>query len=66
MELLSNTAVPRYYGEFREKVISGEIPVNENVSLQMNRIDDLIADPAMYYDDEAVERFIKFCEAELC
>lgn len=66
MELLSNAAVPRYYGEFREKVIAGEIPVNENVSLQMNRIDDLIADPAMYYDDEAVERFIKFCEAELC
>lgn len=64
--MLSNTAVPRYYGEFREQVLAGEIPVCETVSMQMNRIDELIADPAIYYDDEAVERFIKFCETELC
>lgn len=63
--MLSNTAVPRYYGEFREKVLNGEIPVCETISLQMNRIDDRIVDPNMYYDDEAVEGFIKLCEAEL-
>ena len=62
---LSNTATPRYYGEFREAVIRGEIPVNREVSLQMNRIDDLIADPRYYYDDQAVEGFIKYCENEL-
>ena len=62
---LSNTATPRYYGEFRDAVIRGEIPVNREVSLQMNRIDDLIADPRYYYDDQAVEGFIKYCENEL-
>lgn len=62
---LSNTAVPRYYGEFREKVMSGEIPVNEEVSLEMNRIDALIANPGVYYDPDPVEGFIKFCEEEM-
>ena len=63
--MLSNTAVPRYYGEFRDKVIRGEIPVCETISLQMNRIDDNIRNPNLYYDDEAVEGFIRFCESEL-
>lgn len=62
---LSNTAVPRYYGEFREKVIQGEIPVNKEISMEMNRIDDLIANPGIYYDDKAVEGWIKYCEGEL-
>lgn len=62
---LSNTATPKYYGEFREKVINGEIPVNEMVSLEMNRIDALIRDPKYYYDDQAVEGWIRFCENEL-
>ena len=62
---LSNTATPRYYGEFRDAVMRGEIPVCREVSLQMNRIDDLIADPRYYYDDKAVEGFIKYCENEL-
>lgn len=63
--MLSNAATPRYYGEFRQKVIDGEIPVCETIALQMNRIDDLIRNPNMYYDDEAVEGFIRFCEGEL-
>lgn len=63
--MLSNTATPKYYGEFRDKVLRGEIPVCETISLQMNRIDDLIRNPNMYYDDEAVEGFIRFCENEL-
>jgi phage terminase large subunit-like protein len=62
---LSNTAVPIYYGQFREAVIKGEIPVNREISLEMNRIDSLIANPNMYYDDEAVEGFIRYCEGEL-
>lgn len=62
---LSNTATPRYYGQFRDAVIRGEIPVNELVSLEMNRIDDLIRNPGVYYDDEAVEGWIRFCESEL-
>lgn len=62
---LSNTATPRYYGEFRDKVLSGEIPVNREVSLEMNRIDDLISNPNMYYDDKAVDGFVKYCENEL-
>lgn len=62
---LSNTATPKYYGEFRAKVQAGEIPVNEEVSLEMNRIDMLIADPNYYYNDLAVEGFVKYCEAEL-
>lgn len=63
--MLSNTAVPKYYGQFRQKVIAGQIPVCETISLEMNRIDKLIANPGVYYDDEAVEGWIKFCEAEL-
>ena len=62
---LSNTAVPRYYGEFREKVIAGEIPVCKEISLEMNRIDRLIENPGIYYDSEAVEGFIRFAEGEL-
>jgi phage terminase large subunit-like protein len=62
---LSNTAVPRYYGEFRDSVLRGDIPVNREVSLEMNRIDDLIANPNIYYDDDAVEGFIRYCEMEL-
>jgi len=63
--MLSNTAVPKYYGAFREKVLSGEIPVCEEVSLQMQLIDTLIADPNVYYDDGAIEGFIAFCEEEM-
>ena len=63
--MLSNTATPKYYGEFRYDVIAGEIPVNQNVSMEMNRIDYLIDNPDFYYDDEAVERFIRFCENEM-
>ena len=62
---LSNTAVPKYYGEFREKVIRREIPVNEKISLQMNRIDRLIEHSGVYYDEAKVEGFIEFCENEL-
>ena len=62
--MLSNTMVPKYYGEFREKVIAGEIPVCETVSMEMNRIDRLIDDPGIYYDPDAVEGFIEYCEAE--
>ena len=63
--MLSNTAVPKYYGEFRERVLRGEIPVCREVSMEMNRIDDLIADPDIYYDDKKVEGFIKYCENEM-
>ena len=63
--MLSNTATPIYYGRFRDAVIRGEIPVNQEISLEMNRIDDLIANPGVYYDDEAVEGWIRFCENEL-
>lgn len=62
---LSNTAVPKYYGEFRDKVLRGEIPVCETISLEMNRIDNLIANPGIYYDPDAVEGYIRFCENEL-
>lgn len=62
---LSNTATPKYYGLFRDAVMRGEIPVNREVAMEMNRIDDLIANPGVYYDDEAVEGFIAFCEEEL-
>jgi phage terminase large subunit-like protein len=62
---LSNTAVPKYYGRFRDAVMRGEIPVCKEISLEMNRIDQLIANPGMYYDDEAVEGWIRFCENEL-
>lgn len=63
--MLSNTATPRYYGEFREKVLRGEIPVCQTISMEMNRIDDLIDDPRYYYDEDAVEGFISYCENEL-
>lgn len=62
---LSNTAVPKYYGMFRDAVLRGEIPVCKTVSMQMNRIDELISNPYIYYDDEAVEGFIMYCEDEL-
>lgn len=62
---LSNTATPVYYGQFRDAVIRGEIPVNEEVALEMKRIDDLIANPGVYYDGSVVEGFIEFCEGEL-
>jgi phage terminase large subunit-like protein len=62
---LSNIAVPKYYGEFRDAVIRGEIPINKEISMEMNRIDDLIRNPGVYYDDEAVEGFIRYCENEL-
>ena len=63
--MLSNTAVPKYYGRFRDAVISGKIPVCREVSMEMNRIDSLIANPGIYYDDEAVEGWIEYCEKEL-
>ena len=63
--MLSNTAVPKYYGAFREAVLRGEIPVNQYVEMEMNRIDDLIANPGIYYDDRAVEGYVDFCESEL-
>lgn len=63
--VFSNTATPKYYGEFRHKVMSGEIPVCREISMEMNRIDDLIRNPGIYYDSEPVEGFIKFCENEL-
>ena len=62
---LSNTAVPKYYGMFRDAVMRGEIPVNKEISMEMNRIDDLIANPGIYYDGEVVEGWIKYCEEEL-
>lgn len=62
---LSNTAVPRYYGAFRDAVIRGEIPVCREISMEMNRIDELIANPGIYYDDKAVEGWIAYCEHEL-
>ena len=62
---LSNKATPRYYGKFRDAVIRGEIPVCKEISMEMNRIDDLIANPGIYYDDQAVEGFIQYCENEL-
>lgn len=62
---LSNTAVPIYYGQFRDAVLAGEIPVNEYVGLEMERIDALIENPGVFYDDQAVEGFIRFCEKEL-
>lgn len=62
---LSNTAVPKYYGQFRDAVIRGEIPICKEISMEMNRIDDLIANPGIWYDDQAVQGFINFCEHEL-
>ena len=62
---LSNTATPIYYGKFRDAVIRGEIPVCKEISMEMNRIDDLIANPGIYYDDQAINGFIDYCENEL-
>lgn len=62
---LSNTATPIYYGKFRDAVMRGEIPVCKEISMEMNRIDDLIANPGIYYDDQAINGFIEFCEKEL-
>lgn len=62
---LSNTATPKYYGRFRDAVIRGEIPVCNEISMEMNRIDDLIANPGIWYDDEAIDGFIEYCENEL-
>lgn len=62
---LSNTAVPIYYGQFRDAVTRGNIPVNREISMEMNRIDALISNPNIYYDDQAVEGFIRFCEGEM-
>ena len=62
---LSNTAVPRYYGQFRSAVMRGEVPICNEISMEMKRIDDLIANPGVYYDDRAVEGWIKFCESEM-
>lgn len=63
--MLSNTAIPRYYAEFRNKVISGQIPIPQTISMEMNRIDALVKNPEIYYDDKAVEGFISYCENEL-
>lgn len=62
---LSNTATPKYYGMFREQVLKGEIPVCKEISMEMNRIDDLIANPGIYYDEDAMNGFVRFCEEEL-
>ena len=63
--MLSNTATPKYYGEFRRQVINGQIPVCQEIELEMNRIDDLIANPNFYYDPDPVEGWIRYCENEL-
>src|SRR6478736_3202574 len=62
---LSNTATPFYYAAFRDRVLAGEVPVNEEISAEMNRIDDLIANPNIYYDDLAMDGFVRYCECEL-
>ena len=62
--MLSNTATPKYYAEFRESVLRGDILVNELISMQMCLIDDLIDDPRYYYDDKAIDGFIDFCESD--
>ena len=63
--MLSNTATPKYYGEFRDAVIRGEIPICREIEMEMNRIDDLIENPGVYYDDQAIDGFIAYCEEEL-
>ena len=62
---LSNTAIPKYYAQFRDAVVRGEIPINREVSMEMNRIDDLIANPGVWYDDRAMDGFVAFCENEM-
>lgn len=63
--MLSNTATPIYYGQFRDAVIRGEIPISREIAMEMNRIDDLIANPGVYYDDQAINGFIDYCETEM-
>lgn len=63
--MLSNTAIPRYYGEFRDQVMAGKIPINHEIEMEMHRIDDLIANPGVWYDENAVEGFIAYCNEEL-
>lgn len=63
--VLSNTATPKYYGEFRDRVLRGEIPVNREVAMHMNRIDEMIANPRYFYDSEAIDGYVRFCENEL-
>lgn len=63
--MLSNTAVPKYYGQFRDAVLRGEIPICKEIEMEMHRIDDLIENPGMYYDIDAVEGFVRYCENEL-
>ena len=63
--MLSNTATPMIYGEFRESVLNGEIPVNLHIDQQMNRIDDDIANPDYFYDPDAIKGYVDFCESEL-
>jgi phage terminase large subunit-like protein len=62
---LSNTATPIYYGQFRDAVLNGEVPVSKEISMEMNRIDDLINDPGIYYDEDAINGFIRYCDNEL-
>ena len=62
---LSNTATPVYYGRFRDAVLRGDIPVCDEISMEMNRIDALIANPGIYYDEHAIDGFVEFCEQEL-
>ena len=62
---LSNTATPKYYGQFRDAVLRGEIPVCKEISMEMNRIDKLIENPGIWYDDQAIEGFVNYCEKEL-
>ena len=62
---LSNTATPKYYGQFRAAVMRGEIPVNKEIAMEMDRIDSLIANPGVWCDNDAVEGFIAFCENEM-
>jgi hypothetical protein len=63
--ILQNKATPKYYADFRQKVLAGEIPVNREISMEMNRIDELVANPNIYYDEQATEGFILYCENEL-
>ena len=63
--VLSNTSTPEYYAKFRDDVISGKIPICREIAMEMNRIDDLIANPGIYYDNEAINGFIEYCENEL-
>ena len=62
---LSNVATPKYYGQFKAKVLKGEIPINKEIEMEMNRIEELIRNPGVYYDEKAVEGWIKFCECEM-